>query len=119
MKVLLVDDEEKFVSALAKRLLIRGIDAEWTTTIDEALFEIELETYDLAVLDVKMPGMNGIELKRKMEKINPKLKFILVTGHGSDEDFYMGSKEVFCYIIKPFKIEALVEKINQAMSEKE
>ncbi len=115
MKILLVDDEKKFVSRLAERLMLRGIEADWAETCDEALLKVEKEKFDIAVLDVKMPCMSGIELKKRIEKINPKMKFIFVTGHGSEDDYLAGSKEASFYIIKPFKIDTLVEKINAAL----
>jgi DNA-binding response OmpR family regulator len=115
MKVLLVDDEEKFVSALAERLSIRGIEADWATKCDEALSKVDKKKYDVAVLDVKMPCMSGIELKRNLEKIDRNLKFILVTGHGSEESYQMGVKEVPFFLTKPFKIEILIGKMKQAL----
>lgn len=115
MKILLVDDERKFVSALAERLSLRGIEADWATSSDDALSMATQESYNLAVLDVKMPSISGIELKRRLQKISPDMKFIFVTGHGSEEDYKVGSKEAFGYIIKPFNIEHLVEKIKQAL----
>lgn len=116
MKVLLVDDEKKFVSSLAERLSLRGLTADWATTCDEALSKALTEDYDIAVLDVKMPGISGINLKKKLEKITPHMKFIFVTGHGSEEDYNIGIKEASFYIIKPFKIETLIEKIKQALN---
>jgi DNA-binding response OmpR family regulator len=115
MKILLVDDERKFVSALAERLSIRGIEADWATSSDDALSMAKRERYRLGVLDIKMPCMSGIELKRRLETITPGMKFIFVTGHGSEEDYNVGSKEAFSYIIKPFNIDSLVEKIKQAL----
>ena len=115
MKILLVDDEEKFVSRLAERLELRGFHADWATTCDEALLKAKKEKYGIAVLDVKMPFMSGIDLKKKLEKITPDIIFIFVTGHGSEEDYDTCTQEGFCYILKPFKIEALLEKIKQAM----
>lgn len=116
MKVLLVDDEKKFVSLLAERLSLRGLEADWATTCDEALSKALTEDYDIAVLDVKMPGISGINLKKKLEKITPHMKFIFVTGHGSEEDYNIGIKEASFYIIKPFKIETLIERIMQALN---
>jgi DNA-binding response OmpR family regulator len=116
MKVLLVDDEEKFVSRLADRLALRGIDADWATSADEALSKAVECRYDIAVLDVKMPCMSGIDLKKKLQKMAPDMKFIFVTGHGSEEDYTVGSKEGFGYIIKPFKIETLIARIEEASS---
>jgi DNA-binding NtrC family response regulator len=116
MKLLLVDDEEKFISRLAERLELRGFEADWVTTYEEALVRIRSEKYDIAVLDVKMPSMSGIDLKNKIEKIAPGIKFIFITGHGSEQDYDIVCREAVCCIIKPFKIEALVEKIEQALN---
>lgn len=115
MKVLLVDDEEKFVSRLAERLRLRGFEADWATTSDEALTKAEAKQYDIAVLDVKMPRLSGIDLKKKLEKFVPRTKFVFVTGHGSQEDYHIGMREGVCCLIKPFKIETLVEKIREAL----
>lgn len=116
MKLLLVDDEEKFVSRLAERLELRGFKTDWATTYEEALVKVGAEKYDVAVLDVKMPSMSGIDLKGKIEKISPGIKFIFITGHGSEQDYDTVCREAVCCIIKPFKIEALVEKIEQAFN---
>ena len=116
MKILLVDDETNFVSRLAERLILRGFQTDWATTCDEAILKAEKKKFDIAVLDVKMPRMSGIDLKKKLEDMNPGMKFIFVTGHGSEEDYNVGSKEAAFYIIKPFKIEVLIERIKQALS---
>ncbi len=116
MKVLLVDDEEKFIARLAERLELRGFEADWTTTSDEALTKAEAKEYDIAVLDVKMPHMSGIDLKKKLEESSPHMKFVFVTGHGSEEDYHIGMQEGACCLIKPFKIETLVERIKEALN---
>ena len=116
MKILLVDDEEKFVSRLAERLVLRGFESDWATTSAEALSKAETKKYDIAVLDIKMPGMSGLDLKERLEKMAPDMKFIFVTGHGSEEEYDIACQEGFCYIIKPFKIETLVEEINRALN---
>ena len=66
MRVLLVDDEEELVSALAERLLMRDIDAEWFTTGTDALQRVEAGCFDLAVLDMKMPKISGLALREKL-----------------------------------------------------
>ena len=68
MKLLLVDDEEKFVARLAERLQLRGYEADWATTYGEALAKAGSKSYDVAVLDIKMPTMSGIDLKKRMEE---------------------------------------------------
>jgi DNA-binding NtrC family response regulator len=59
--------------------------------------------------------MSGIDLKKRLEEMQPDMKFIFVTGHGSEEDYNIVHREGFCCIVKPFKIETLVEKIKQAL----
>ena len=85
MRVLLVDDERKFVSVLAKRLRMRGYDADYAFTGEDALSLARDTIYDVMVLDVKMPGIGGLELKAKLEELNPDSRCIFVTGHGSLE----------------------------------
>jgi DNA-binding response OmpR family regulator len=116
MKVLLVDDEEKFISRLAERLSIRGMETDWVTSSEDALLKALEKSYDVAILDVKMPHIGGIELKKKLEKMDPEMKFIMVTGHGSENDYNIGSREASFYIIKPFKIDTLVDKIKQTQA---
>lgn len=115
MRVLLVDDEKEFVATLAERLSIRGIDADWVTTGEEALERVEAKAYDLAVLDVKIPKISGIELKKKMEERCPDMRYIFMTGHGSEEDFREGSSEagVEYYLVKPVDIDALIKKMKE------
>ncbi len=115
MKVLLVDDEEELVTALAERLAFRGIDADWSTSGSHALELAQAHTYDVAVLDVKMPNISGIELKKRLEKTRPDMKYIFLTGHGSEEDFWAGSAEGSQYLVKPLDIEMLIETMRQVV----
>ncbi|MCD6293384.1 MAG: response regulator [Deltaproteobacteria bacterium] len=117
MRVLLVDDEQELVETLAERLNIRGIEARWTTTGDAAMELIEHENFDLAILDIKIPGISGIDLHRKMKVECPELKFIFMTGHGSQDDFTAGSAETGkdYYLLKPVNIEELIEKMTNLM----
>jgi DNA-binding response OmpR family regulator len=109
MKILLVDDEKKFAVMLSKRLALRGIDVDAVFTGRDALERIENNRYDVAVLDVKMPGIGGIELKGKLREVDPEIKIIFLTGHGSENDFKIGSAEAACYLAKPLNIETLIE----------
>jgi DNA-binding response OmpR family regulator len=117
VRVLLVDDEELFISALAERLGMRGIDADWASSGSEALKKVKDKEYDLALLDVKMPQIGGIDLKRQMQEIDPSMHFIFFTGHGSKEDFEVGSAEAACYLIKPLRIEKIMDKIHEVLGE--
>jgi len=115
MRVLLVDDEKELVATLAERLEMRGIDATWVTDYRAALAAVEKEAFDIALLDVRMPEMNGLELKRLIEVRRPTMKFIFLTGHGSEEDFKACSAESGrdYYLIKPLQIEVLMAKLNE------
>lgn len=115
MRVLLVDDEEELVSTLAERLDMRGIAASWVTDYRSALDLADRETFDIALLDVRLPDMNGLELKRLLEAKRPGMKFIFLTGHGSEEDFNACSAESGkeYYLIKPVQIEVLMAKLNE------
>lgn len=119
MRVLLVDDEEQLVSTLAERLELRGIEAEWVTSSAAALERVQSEPFDLAVLDVKIPKISGLELKKRLQVIDPKMKFIFMTGHGSEDDFKIGAAEAGkdFYLVKPVKIESLLEKMNEVMQQ--
>jgi DNA-binding response OmpR family regulator len=120
MHVLLVDDEKELVSTLAERLFLRGIDADWVTSGEDALKRVETRTYDLALLDVKIPKISGIKLKKKLQEKCPGLKFIFMTGHGSGNDFKAGSAEAGAayYLVKPIDIEELLKKMDEVLKEK-
>lgn len=115
MRVLLVDDEIELVSTLAERLAMRGIDAQWASSAEEALELVRQNHYDLAVLDVKIPRMSGLTLKKKIEEIQPAMHFIFMTGHGSEKDFEEGAAEAGAqfYLVKPVKMEVLLEKMEE------
>lgn len=119
MHILLVDDEQELASALAERLNMRGIDADWVTTGGDAMRKVDADRYDLAVLDMRMPMLNGLELKALLQARDPNLKFIFVTGYGSEKDF----EEVACqsgeecYLVKPVDINLLIERMHDLLDD--
>lgn len=117
MRVLLVDDEQELVSTLAERLAFRNIDAQWCTSGPTALQLLADEAFDIAVIDVKMPVINGFELKRKMQHLRPELKYIFLTGHGSRQDYLTGQSEAGTdyYLIKPVDIDTLIQKMKEIL----
>lgn len=117
IRVLLVDDEAELVSTMAERLSLRGIDADWSTSAADALKRLETCQYDLAVLDVKIPKMSGIRLKKEMEQRCAHTKFIFLTGHGSEADFRAGTAEAGSefYLVKPVSIEDLLQKMKELL----
>ncbi|MGD8336531.1 MAG: response regulator [Desulfobacterales bacterium] len=117
MRVLLVDDEEELVSALAERLLMRDIDAEWFTTGTDALQRVEAGCFDLAVLDMKMPKISGLALREKLLAKCPAMKFIFLTGYGSEQDFASATTQVGTadYLVKPVDIEVLLGRMHELL----
>lgn len=114
-RVLIVDDEEEFVSALAERLNLRGFQARGVTSGREALESIESGWCDVVLLDVKMPGLGGLELTRLIKERRPDLQVVLLTGHTSagnaEEGRRVGAYE---YLMKPVKIGDLVRVLRSA-----
>ena len=120
IRALLVDDEEELVSTMAERLSLRGIDADWAGNAEDAIRMLEQNRYDVAVLDVKIPRVSGITLKKEMEKLRPDMKFIFLTGHGSEADFRIGLAEAGAdyYLVKPIGIEELIERMEEILGQK-
>ena len=117
MRVLLVDDEEELVSALGERLLIRGIQAEWSTSSLDAMERVDAGSFDLAVLDLKLPVIGGLELRRRLQAKCPKMKFIFLTGYGSEKEFQTVLAELGQdhYLVKPVDLDDLIENMNAVL----
>ena len=114
-KVLVVDDERDFLDSLVRRLQRRSVDAAGVTSGEAALEHLERQKADVVVLDVKMPGMNGIETLRLIKQRYPDVEVILLTGHASVESGVEGlALEAFDYLIKPVKLDELIERIMEA-----
>ena len=114
-RILIVDDAEDLVKTMVKRLNKRNIEATGVLSGEEALETIRKETFDIVVLDVKMPGITGIETLRELKKIDPGIEVILLTGHASVDVALDGMKlGAYEFLMKPCKIEELVEKIDGA-----
>lgn len=113
MRVILVDDEQKFIKMLAKRLAFRGIQADVVFSGDDAIKKMSSTDYDVAVLDIKMPGISGIKLKKELTLRHPDLKIIFVTGHGEVSKLEKDLVQKDIYLPKPLDIEVLIKKINE------
>lgn len=115
MRVLIVDDEEELVSALAERLTLRGFQAKGVTTGAAALEHLEEEGCDVVLLDVKMPGLGGMELIKRIKEQRPYLQVILLTGRSSAQDAELGMElGAFEYLTKPVKIDDLIRVVRSA-----
>ena len=114
-KVLLVDDEEEFVKTLGERLEMRGIEPTTAFTGEAALKRIEQEQPDIMVLDIKMPGIDGMEVLRRVRKAYPRIQVIMLTAHGSDKDKVEAERlGAFAYMRKPVDLELLTNTMRAA-----
>jgi DNA-binding NtrC family response regulator len=119
IRVLLVDDETAYADVLANRLGKRGFDVKKAYTSPEALLVLRTQQFDVAILDLKMPDMDGIEVLKIAKQVDPTLQVIMLTGHGSatacDQGLALGA---FDYLMKPCELDTLVDKIREAFQEK-
>jgi two-component system OmpR family response regulator len=119
LRVLVVDDEADFLETIIKRLQRRKIDACGVDGGKKALEIVENERFDVVVLDILMPGMDGIETLKLLKKKKPFIEVIILTGHGSVESGLQGMQfGAFDYIMKPAELDELLEKIQQAYERK-
>jgi DNA-binding NtrC family response regulator len=117
--VLVVDDEADFLETIVMRLQRRKIDATGVDSGKKALEVVENERFDVVVLDVLMPGLDGIETLKLLKKKKPFIEVIILTGHGSVESGLLGMQYgAFDYIMKPADLDELLEKIHQAYDRK-
>jgi two-component system OmpR family response regulator len=115
IRLLLVDDEEDFRTALADRLKRRNMDVTDAGSGEEAIEIIGKKSFDVAIVDIKMPGMDGIETLRRIRKIDPLIEVILLTGHASVEAGVEGIKYgAYDFIIKPCSVDYLMVKVDDA-----
>jgi DNA-binding response OmpR family regulator len=115
IRLLLVDDEEGYVKVLAKRMTRRNMEVSTALSGSEGIQRLRKEDFDVAILDLKMEDMDGIEVLRVFKKMVPNMPVIMLTGHGTEkaarEGLEMGA---FDYLMKPCDLEELVEKIRAA-----
>jgi DNA-binding response OmpR family regulator len=119
IKILLVDDEKEFVETLSERIRMRDHDSKVALNGEEALKHIDDDLPDVVVLDLKMPGIDGMEVLRRIRKAYPNVQVIMLTGHGSDKDEKEARKlGAFEYLQKPVEIDTLMKKIKKAYKQK-
>jgi DNA-binding NtrC family response regulator len=115
IRVLLVDDEKDFIEPLSQRLQLRALNVQTALSGDEALDLIQHEDIDVVVLDVLMPGKDGIQTLREIKSIKPLLQVIMLTGHATVETAIEGMKfGAYDFLMKPTDTEELLNKISKA-----
>ena len=116
LRVLLVDDEVEFLEPTAARLARRGLDCLTATSGEAALAILARERCDCAVVDVRMPGMDGLELLRRVRRERPAVAVVLLTGHASVELGVKGMElGAFEYLLKPVELDDLLDTILRAV----
>ncbi len=119
LSVLLADDEREFVDALAERLEMRGLTAKIVTSGEEVLRVLEEHRVDVAVIDVKMPGMGGIAALKALHETYPHIAVIMLSGH-ADINTAVSAMDLgaFDYLVKPVQFEELLFRIQDAFLSK-
>jgi DNA-binding NtrC family response regulator len=119
MKLLLVDDESDFRHTLLKRLQRRNVDVQGVESGQTALAWLQAHPVDVVILDVRMPGMDGIETLREIKSRHPLIEVIMLTGHASMEVAIEGMENgAFDYLMKPMDIDELLYKAEDAFKKK-
>jgi DNA-binding NtrC family response regulator len=115
IRVLLIDDEHGYVYVLSKRLSKRGFEVGKASSGSEAFQILRQRSFDVAILDLKMTDMDGIEVLKVLKKMAPELVVIMLTGHGSAEAAHEGIRlGAYDYLTKPCETEELIQKIMEA-----
>lgn len=118
-KVLVVDDEKDFLEMTIKRMQKRNIRCEGAESGEEAIEKIKKGRFDVVLLDVKMPGMDGVETLREIKMIKPLVEVVMLTGHASVESGIDGMKNgAFDYLMKPIELDLLLDKLSDAYEKK-
>ena len=118
-KVLLVDDEQDFLETLSNRLEMRGLKVSAVTSGEQAVSEAKTQDYDAIVVDLSMPGIDGLETLKRIKADNPNAEIIMLTGHGSIqsgvEAMKLGAGD---FLQKPVELGELMDKIGEAKNKK-
>jgi len=117
VRLLLVDDEIGYLEVLSKRLTRRGYKVTTASSGTEAIRALRQWEFDLAVVDLKMEDMDGIEVLKVFKRMDPSIRVIMLTGHGSERAARDGiTQGAFDYLIKPVGLERLIETISAALA---
>lgn len=114
MRVLLIDDEKELVVTLSERLELRSIENDWATSGEDGLALVRQKKYDWVVIDLKMPGLGGLDAIKAIKAVQPETKIILLTGHSAAEDLdYALELGANHYLVKPVDIDVLLSLMQK------
>ncbi|WP_320006230.1 response regulator [Maridesulfovibrio sp.] len=115
IRILLIDDEKGFSSVLAKRLTRRGVEVITAEDGADGLFKLDMEFFQVVILDMKMPGMNGLQVLKTIKNRHPGVEVILLTGNADMESALAAMNAgAFDFILKPANTEILTNRIYDA-----
>ncbi|MBW1766619.1 MAG: response regulator [Deltaproteobacteria bacterium] len=120
MKIMLVDDEERFLSTTKKLVERKGYEVLTATSGTEALEKLKNYSVHIVILDVKMPGLDGVATLKEIKRLFPVVEVIMLTGHATVESAVDGLKSgAFDYVMKPCDINDLLQKATEAFEKRE
>ena len=115
IRLLIVDDEVQFLQSITRRLEMRDFEVTQASNGEDALQAARSHTFELAILDLKMPGMNGDEILQILKNEDPYIEVLILTGHGSIESAVECTKlGAYGYLPKPYELDDLIEVLQQA-----
>lgn len=118
-RILVVDDQKRFRDTMCKLLNLKGFPAIPAGSGPEAISKVQTDSYDVVILDVRMPEMGGIDVLAKLKGIDPELEVIIMTGYASvDTAKDLMRLGAYDYMLKPYNGEVLVDKIEAAYDRK-
>jgi two-component system NtrC family response regulator len=119
IKLLFVDDEERFLKGMTERLKLRDLMVHSFNNGPDALAAAKKETYDVALLDLKMPEMDGEDVLKNLKQMNPALEVIILTGHGSEDSAVRTFREgAYEYLMKPCELDELMSAVTRAYAKR-
>jgi DNA-binding NtrC family response regulator len=119
ISMLIVDDEQEFLKAIVARLQAREFQAHGVGSGADALEYLRENPVDIVILDVKMPGMDGLDVLQEIKRRWPLVEVIMLTGHASVDSGIQGMQHgAFDYVMKPARLDDLLQKVRQAMEHK-
>lgn len=120
IRVLVVDDETRFRTTLAKMLRSRGLAVQAVGSGEECLEELAARPYDVVLLDIRMPGLGGLETLRLLKERHPEVEVVMLSGHANlDTAIELLKLGAFDYLLKPCPLEEVLLKIENAFEKKQ